>query len=178
MFDLTIDLRQLDSFGARIAGFDVRLRRALIKAITRATKATESRAKHFVEGPVLKRRSGTLIRSINSKIEEIPAGVRGVITAGARYARIHELGGTTRPHEIRPKNKKALHFWVGGGGAGGFHGYGMSEVVTRVVHHPGSKIPARPYLRRALREMTPQIRAEIRQAVREAAMLGGKGVEV
>jgi phage virion morphogenesis protein len=47
------------------------------------------------------------------------------------YARIHQLGGKTRPHVIKPRNKKALAF----GGR-----------VVKSVNHPGSEIPARPYM--------------------------------
>ena len=47
------------------------------------------------------------------------------------YARIHQEGGKTSPHVIRPKRKKALAF-------GG--------IVRKKVNHPGSDIPARPYL--------------------------------
>ncbi|WP_052941659.1 phage virion morphogenesis protein [Chromobacterium subtsugae] len=47
------------------------------------------------------------------------------------YAAIQNNGGETRAHEIRPKYKQALAF--------GGH-------VVRVVHHPGSKIPARQFL--------------------------------
>ncbi|RSN77904.1 phage virion morphogenesis protein [Acinetobacter haemolyticus] len=47
------------------------------------------------------------------------------------YAAIQQFGGQTKAHTIRPKNKKALAF---GGG------------VFKKVEHPGSKIPARPYL--------------------------------
>lgn len=47
------------------------------------------------------------------------------------YAAIHQFGGQTRPHLIHPSRKKALAF-------GG--------VVVKSVKHPGSKIPARPFL--------------------------------
>lgn len=47
------------------------------------------------------------------------------------YAAIHQFGGKTRPHVIRPRNKKALAF----GGR-----------VVKQVNHPGSDIPARPFL--------------------------------
>ena len=48
------------------------------------------------------------------------------------YAAIHQFGGKTGPHVIRPKKKKALKTPYG---------------LFRKVNHPGSKIPARPYLR-------------------------------
>lgn len=47
------------------------------------------------------------------------------------YAAIHHYGGTTRAHEIKPRHKKALAF----GGR-----------VFKKINHPGSKIPARPFL--------------------------------
>lgn len=47
------------------------------------------------------------------------------------YAAIHQFGGKTRPRVIRPKNKKALRTPFG---------------IFKKVNHPGSKIPARPFL--------------------------------
>lgn len=47
------------------------------------------------------------------------------------YAAIHQLGGTTRAHTITARKAGALRF-------GG--------IFRRSVHHPGSKIPARPFL--------------------------------
>ncbi|MDR2808069.1 MAG: phage virion morphogenesis protein [Spirochaetaceae bacterium] len=47
------------------------------------------------------------------------------------YGAIHQEGGTTRAHEIRPVNGKALKF----GGR-----------FTKKVNHPGSKIPPRLYM--------------------------------
>lgn len=181
MFDLTVDLRHLDTFSAKVAGFDARLRKALVTAVTRATLAVEKRAKELVSGPVLTVRTGTLRRSISHRIEPQPDRVTGRVTAGAAYARIHELGGTTRPHLIRPKRAKALRFGVQNtrfleSAEGSFSYDGVDMVFARVVHHPGSKIPERSYLRRALRETTGQIRAEIRLAVREAAAFG-RGTE-
>ncbi|WP_310601196.1 phage virion morphogenesis protein [Desulfobulbus sp.] len=49
------------------------------------------------------------------------------------YGAIHQLGGTTSPHVIRPRTKKALA-WPG------------ARHPARSVNHPGSDIPARPYL--------------------------------
>lgn len=53
----------------------------------------------------------------------------------AAYGRIHQLGGKTRPHVIKPKKGKALAFTIGG-----------KKITVRRVNHPGSDIPARPYL--------------------------------
>ncbi len=72
---------------------------------------------------------GTRLRkSITARV----AGSRLTIGSDAAYASIHQLGGVTRPHTIRAKRKKALH-------------WGGNRFATS-VKHPGSRIPARPYL--------------------------------
>lgn len=53
------------------------------------------------------------------------------IGSNVAYAAIHQFGGQTAPHVIRPRNKKALAF---------------NGRVVKKVNHPGSKIPARPFL--------------------------------
>ena len=74
--------------------------------------------------------------------------------ADLRYAAIQEYGGVTSPHEILPQRAKALAFLVGG-----------DEVFARIVHHPGSRIPERSYLRSSLVEMADQIEREMKAAV-------------
>lgn len=49
------------------------------------------------------------------------------------YAAIHQFGGRTKPHVIRPKTKQGLMF------PGAPH-------PLKKVDHPGSRIPARPML--------------------------------
>lgn len=75
--------------------------------------------------------SGQLAASISTQVGT------GFARIGSNkpYAAIHHLGGQTAAHEIRPRNKKALAFMAGG-----------DSVLARSVQHPGSKIPARPYL--------------------------------
>lgn len=55
-----------------------------------------------------------------------------LVGSDRKYAAIHQLGGKTSPHIIKPKFKKAL-FWPGAGHP------------VKEVKHPGSKIPARPF---------------------------------
>ncbi|MDY6852011.1 MAG: phage virion morphogenesis protein [Thermodesulfobacteriota bacterium] len=49
------------------------------------------------------------------------------------YAAVHQFGGRTAAHIIRPRRKKAL-YWPG------------AAHPVRSVRHPGSIIPARPFL--------------------------------
>ena len=60
------------------------------------------------------------------------------------YAAIHEYGGVTRAHTILPKNKKAL-FWPG------------ARHPVKLVQHPGSKMPARPFVEPGVKESIPKI---------------------
>ncbi|PVX80045.1 phage virion morphogenesis protein [Paraburkholderia unamae] len=71
--------------------------------------------------------SGRLASSITPAYDATSARVGTNVV----YAAIHQFGGQTRAHVIRPKNAKALHF-------GG--------IFAKQVNHPGSKIPARPFL--------------------------------
>jgi phage gpG-like protein len=52
------------------------------------------------------------------------------------YAAIQNFGGKTKPHEIRAKHAKTL-VWFGVDG---------SKHGAKSVHHPGSTIPARPFM--------------------------------
>ncbi|MEX3688867.1 phage virion morphogenesis protein [Paraburkholderia sp. BR14263] len=72
-------------------------------------------------------RSGRLASSIVQAFDATSAQVGTNLV----YAAIQNFGGQTRPHTIAPKNAKALHF-------GG--------IFAKKVNHPGSKIPARPFL--------------------------------
>lgn len=79
---------------------------------------------------------GTMAEFISTRIEDGPTGLRGVVRCDHPAVRF-VLDGT-RPHLIRPRRAKALHFYVDG-----------SEVFTRLVRHPGTR--ANNFLGRALR---------------------------
>jgi phage virion morphogenesis protein len=53
------------------------------------------------------------------------------IYTNVEYAAIHQFGGKTRPHKITAKNAKALLVY---------------PFFFKSVNHPGSNIPARPFL--------------------------------
>jgi phage virion morphogenesis protein len=65
-----------------------------------------------------------------SSSEPFHSNVTAGVGTNIKYAAIQNSGGKTRPHVIRPRNKKALAF----GGR-----------VVKKVNHPGSTIPARPF---------------------------------
>lgn len=107
----------------------------LIKAkLTQAALLVERTAKQLC--PV---RTGTLKRSITHKVERRKA----VVGSNVEYAAICEMG--CKPHIIRPKVAKALHFKVAG-----------KDVFTKEIHHPGWS--GKPYLRPSLHQNTERIK--------------------
>jgi phage gpG-like protein len=67
------------------------------------------------------------------------------------YAAIHQFGGQTAPHTIAAKYAKALA-WPGGG-------------FAKKVNHPGSKIPARPFLPFTSEGGVPELQPSAQAAV-------------
>lgn len=61
------------------------------------------------------------------------SGGRVEVCTNVVYAAIHHFGGQTRPHVIRAKRGRAL-FWPG------------ARHPVAAVNHPGSRIPARPFM--------------------------------
>jgi phage virion morphogenesis protein len=88
--------------------------------------STLKRKKH---GKILTE-SGHLRGSIRYQLQG-PSSV--AIGTNRVYAAIHQLGGKTSPSVIVPRTKKAL-FWPG------------AAHPVKSVRHPGSVIPARPFL--------------------------------
>lgn len=79
------------------------------------------------EGGKILQDTGQLAASITSSSDAASA----TVGTNKVYAAIQQRGGKTSPHVIKARNKKALAF--------GGH-------VVKSVNHPGSNIPARPFL--------------------------------
>ncbi len=118
--------------------------------------------------------TGPLYKNVQARMEESPGSVSGIVFIDGRkipYADIQERGGKTRPHDIRPVRASALAFMMPGkmGFSGGERT--SSLVITKLVHHPGSRIPEHPYMRLALAREKPYFERGMRQIVTEG-MLG------
>lgn len=70
-------------------------------------------------------------RRLMSSIDSDADNNMAVVGTNVVYARIHNEGGKTRPHVIRPRYKQALAF---------------NGRVVKKVNHPGSVIPERRFL--------------------------------
>ena len=106
----------------------------------------------------VQQRTGNLARSLTSQVTEEGTAITGLVgfpeASAAPYARILDLGGTTRAHVIEAQEGKALAFMAGG-----------QMIFRRKVNHPGSKFPARPFLESSLAEQAAQIKASLTAAI-------------
>ena len=92
--------------------------------------------------------------------------ITGTATAsGLPYLAIQEFGGVTSPHDILPVNAQALAFF--GSASAQFKPGGMTGplVIVKAVHHPGSVMPERSYMRAALARRRSAIVAALFAAV-------------
>ncbi len=132
--------------------------------------------KTHMDGPTgattISQRNGHLARALTSEVENsgsMVEGIVGVLKGGPPYARILELGGTTRAHVIRARNAQFLKFEANNSdytpwGLGALGGM----VFRRKVNHPGSHFPPRPYLKTSFDEQIEQIKDNLIAAMKEA----------
>jgi len=126
--------------------------------------ATAELQRHVIDdqlhGQMLNARTGRLASAVERRVEAKGGGIVGevFVNDSVPYAAILERGGSTPPHDIVPDKAKALAFAMGG-----------KHVFARVVHHPGSRFPAHPYLASALNDESDEIAAALKLAAIEAA---------
>jgi phage gpG-like protein len=153
---LTAQLTGADTLGKRLTDLPADLQAALQ---TKAADLAERLRRHVTDdklsGQVLHTRTGALKASIAADVSDQTGQVLvRVFSAGdVKYAAIQEYGGQTSPHDIVPGKAKVLAFVLHGG-----------PVFARRIHHPGSHIPERSYLRSSLADMADQIVAEFKNA--------------
>lgn len=165
---------------AKLRGAEGRLQANLQRVITRQSIELQGRVKERkLTGQVLHVRTGTLRRSINRRVEARGSDVVATVGTNVHYAHVHEYGFTgtvlVREHVRRSRaqmslakfrtNKLGERIEVKGSyrKAGG----GTGEILVR-EHLRDMVMPERSFLRSSLREMEPEIRKGIREAVMES----------
>jgi phage gpG-like protein len=111
-------------------------------------------------GAVLHRRSGRLAAAQETTVTISASALAVAVGFDPRavpYGAIQEYGGTTRAHLIAAKAARALRFSLAG-----------ELAFAKSVHHPGSRIPARSFLRSSLAEEADAARADANDAAMEA----------
>lgn len=109
--------------------------------------------------PPVQNRLGVRSNRLRKSLRATKARIKGTAVISAigtnvKYAAIHEFGGTTKPHTIKPRRKKALYFAAGG-----------RMVTVGKVNHPGSKIPRRRPIWRGIKDRSRFYAAAISQAI-------------
>jgi phage gpG-like protein len=144
-----LSLEGLDETRARLDAMPSALAAALAAKAGDLASALVDRVKYDkLTGGALNVQSGALQASIVASVSvdadsvSVSVGSEGDV----KYAAIQEYGGKTAAHDIAPQKAKALAFLMGG-----------TLRFAKSVHHPGSVIPARPYLGSALDEMRDEI---------------------
>jgi hypothetical protein len=168
-----------DFLGANIIGTDRLIARFDAPVVPRVRAAvaeqTEILAQTVKERmAALFHNPGKMQAAVGTSMAESANAAEGTVYAeGLPYLRIQEYGGVTRPHDIFPRTASVLAFPAAG--AFGFSGSGATEMVfARHVHHPGSRIPERSYMRSALALRRSAIIAAIREASFEPLALAAE----
>lgn len=160
----TVALEGADALGARITGLPASVQAALsVKAAELAARLQAHVVQDKLSGQVLNAVGGALAGSIADEVTADGQAVQARVysTGDVKYAAIQEYGGRSGPHDIVPSKGEALAFLAGG-----------QRVFAKIVHHPGSQIPERSYLRSALADMASEIGASLKQVVVEALQKG------
>jgi phage gpG-like protein len=134
-----------------------------------------------LSGQVLRNRTGTLRRKVNQRVEVNNLTTTGTVGVKLSYAAAHEFGFqgvvNVRAHLRALKSKDMWAMRRGkkiGETESGIKVYKLRMVkqgsgYTMVrAHSREMKLPERSFLRSALREMEPQIRAGLLAAVKKA----------
>jgi phage gpG-like protein len=153
---ITASIDGLDPLTVRLGALPQTLAERLAQEVERLAGVLRDRVERKLTGEVLRQRTGRLAASIAVDVERNGLAVAATIGSDAPYAAIHEYGGVIPAHEILPRSARALAFpWRG------------RQRFFKRVQLPAVAMPERSFLRLALDETAPKIRAAIEQAAVE-----------
>jgi hypothetical protein len=112
---------------------------------------------NFLSGQVLGRRTGTLVRSIQSEAAVLPEGDGFSYGTNVVYGIAWEFGFNRKAYVIEAKNAKALAFEIGG-----------RTVFAKRVNIPAQTFAARPFLQPAGQQAEPYLTELGEQVMSEA----------
>ena len=140
------------------------MQNALNQSVSRMALRLLARVKaDKLSGQVLKVRTGRLRRSINQRVVREGQGVYGYVGTNVDYGRTHEFGfkGAVSVRAHLREVKQAF-------------GKPLQDAKSVFVQSYSRKVtlPPRSFLRSALREIEPEIRADMCKAMRSALPIG------
>ena len=141
---IKIDTNEIDKFAVELVELSEKSRDNVQKAIKKSAFNIEAKAKNNLKAnrSVVTRH---LTRNVATQMGDLEATIH---TSNVKYAIIVEKG--SKPHIIRPKNKKAL-YWEG------------AKRPVKLVNHPGSK--AKPYLIPAFEKEKDQFLERLKEVI-------------
>ena len=142
---IKINVDEIDKFAVELTELSEKSRDNVQKAVKKSAFNIESQAKKNLASnkSVV---TGHLRRSIATKMGDLEATIH---TSNVKYAVIVEKG--SKPHIIRPKNKKAL-YWEG------------AKRPVKLVNHPGSR--AKPFLIPAFESEKDKFIENLKEAIK------------
>lgn len=152
---IEVNVTGADKVVARIASMSDVIRAALRASMQSQLFRLQSQVvTGKLSGDPLRRRTGNLASSINSRLEEGGDGFTGTVGTKVRYAAVHEYGGTfTIPAHTR--NVTTV--------------FGRSVAAHSVeVRAHSATYPMRSFLRSTLSDMSSSIRDALAKSVMEA----------
>ena len=142
---IKINTNEIDKFAVELIELSEESRDNVQKAIKKSAFNIEAKAKNNLKAnrSVVTRH---LTRNVATQIGDLEATIH---TSNVKYAIIVEKG--SRPHIIRPKNKKAL-YWEG------------AKRPVKMVNHPGSR--AKPFLIPAFESEKDKFIENLKEAIK------------
>ncbi len=155
---IIIDIIGLPELQENIAALPDRLLNVLFNKSSSLTDLLKQKVGEKLSGEVLQSKTGTLLNSIASEVNEDGDSISSSIfvDGDVPYAAILEYGGTTKSHIIEATQAKALAFMSNG-----------KQMFAKYVNHPGSVIPEYSYLRSSLADMNDDILDEMSGAIQD-----------
>ena len=142
---IKINTDEIDKFAVELVELSEKSRDNVQKAIKKSAFNIEANAKNNLKAnrSVVTRH---LTRNVATQMGDLEATIH---TSNVKYAIIVEKG--SKPHIIRPKNKKAL-YWEG------------ASRPVKMVNHPGSK--AKPFLIPAFESEKDKFIENLKEAIK------------
>jgi phage gpG-like protein len=154
---ITVSVDGLGALSTRVGALPQTLAERLAQEIERLGGVLRARIDRKLSGEVLRRRTGRLAGSITVTAERVGLGASVTVGSGSPYAAIHEYGGILPARTVLPQAARVLAFpWRG------------QQRFFKRVQLPATTMPERSFMRSALNETLPEIRAAIEAAAAEA----------
>ena len=142
---IKINVDEIDKFAVELTELSEKSRGNVQKAVKKSAFNIEAKAKNNLKAnrSVVTRH---LTRNVATQMGDLEATIH---TSNVKYAIIVEKG--SKPHIIRPKNKKAL-YWEG------------AKRPVKLVNHPGSR--AKPFLIPAFESEKDKFIENLKEAIK------------